>query len=461
MGYPNEGNKIMKRKLSTLLILLLTTCLTACSGSEKPSAENPVVLTMWHVYGSQTESPLNSIIDDFNDTFGKEHGITIQVVSVTSSSAIDRALSASANGEPGAEELPDLFTAYPRVVEIVGKDKLLSWDQYFSSEELDKFNRTFLSEGYFDQSLLMLPVAKSTEAFYLNQTLFDRFCKDTDISISNLQTMDDILYTANRYYDWSGGENFMQFNDFYHYIFTGMKVAGNELILDGKLQLNDDFESVWTPLAKAAIYGGICLDDGYAASRWKTVEVISNIGSTADVLYQPHEVVYSDNSTEEITAIALPYPTFSNSTGGVAYRGGGLFAVKSKVERENQAAYLFAKWLTEEEQNLDFVTKAGYLPVTDAALDTLFQNPAVVENENYHSLYQAVTTMIQDYDMYSLPLYEGASETQLNFEKNMKAVLKSAHNQYRKRVENGEDPNTVMDELISSALSEFRNLSKQ
>ena len=101
------------------------------------------------------------------------------------------------------------------------------------------------------------------------------------------------------------------------------------------------------------------------------------------------------------------------------------------------------------------------LQVTDAALDTLFQNPAVVENENYHSLYQAVTTMIQDYDMYSLPLYEGASETQLNFEKNMKAVLKSAHNQYRKRVENGEDPNTVMDELISSALSEFRNLSKQ
>ena len=461
MGYPNEGNKIMKRKLSTLLILLLTTCLTACSGSEKPSAENPVVLTMWHVYGSQTESPLNSVIDDFNDTFGKEHGITIQVVSVTSSSAIDRALSASANGEPGAEELPDLFTAYPRVVEIVGKDKLLSWDQYFSSEELDKFNRTFLSEGYFDQSLLMLPVAKSTEAFYLNQTLFDRFCKDTDISISNLQTMDDILYTANRYYDWSGGENFMQFNDFYHYIFTGMKVAGNELILDGKLQLNDDFESVWTPLAKAAIYGGICLDDGYAASRWKTVEVISNIGSTADVLYQPHEVVYADNSTEEITAIALPYPTFSNSTGGVVYRGGGLFAVKSKVERENQAAYLFAKWLTEEEQNLDFVTKAGYLPVTDAALDTLFQNPAVVENENYHSLYQAVTTMIQDYDMYSLPLYEGASEIQLNFEKNMKAVLKSAHNQYRKRVEDGEDPDTVMHELTSSALSEFRNLSIQ
>ena len=457
---PYEGNTIMKKKISTLLILLMT-CLTACSKPEKPSAENPVVLTMWHVYGSQTESPFNCIIDDFNNTFGKEHGITIQVVSVTSSSAIDRALSASANGEPGAEELPDLFTAYPRVVEIVGKDNLLPWDQYFSGEELDEFNRTFLSEGYFDQSLLMLPVAKSTEAFYLNQTLFDHFCKDVDISISDFQTMDGVLHAANRYYDWSEGENFMQFNDFYHYVFTGMKAAGNELILDGKLQLNDDFESVWTPLAKAAIYGGICLDDGYAASRWKTVEVISNVGSTADVLYQPHEVVYADNTTEEITAIALPYPTFHDSTGSVVYRGGGLFAVKSKVERENQAAYLFAKWLTEEEQNLNFVTKAGYLPVTEKALDTLFKNPAVVENENYHSLYKAINTMIQDYDMYSLPLYEGASETQLNFEKNMKAVLKSAHNQYRKRVEDGENPETVMNELISSALAEFRNLSIQ
>ena len=416
---------------------------------------------MWHVYGSQTESPLNIVIEQFNNTVGKENGITIDVVSVTSSSAIDEALSASANGKPGAEELPDLFTAYPRVAEIVGTDKLLAWDNYFTKEELAAFHSEFLSEGYFESGLLMLPIAKSTEAFYLNKTLFDRFSADTGVTEDDLETIDGMLNTAKVYYDWSGGQNFMQLNDFYNYAYVGMKAFGSEWIVDGKLQLNDTFEKVWAPLAETAIYGGICLDDGYAASRWKTAEVIANIGSTADVLYQPREVVYADNTTETISAIALPYPVFNEDTAGVVYRGGGLFAIKNSDERKNYGAYLFAKWLTEEENDLSFVTEAGYLPVTDEALDTLFRDLGVVENTDYHSLYNAVDIMVQNYEMYALPIYDGASEIQLNFEKNVKTVLKSAHNQYVKRVNEGEDSNRVLKELTDAYLTELRSLSAQ
>lgn len=452
----------MKKRISLLLCLLsILLCLPGCAEKDRPSAGDPVVLTMWHVYGSQTESPLNTAIDRFNSTVGKENGVAINVVSVTSSSAIDKALAASANGEPGAEELPDLFTAYPRVAEIVGTDKLLAWDNYFTKEELAVFHSEFLSEGYFDSGLLMLPIAKSTEAFYLNKTLFDRFRADTGVAEADLATIDGMLNTAKAYYDWSGGQSFMQFNDFYHYAYVGMKAFGSEWIVDGKLQLNDTFAKVWAPLAETAIYGGICLEDGYAASRWKTVEIISNIGSTADVLYQPREVIYADNTTEAISAIALPYPIFSEDTAGVVYRGGGLFAVKSSDERKNYGAYLFAKWLTAEENNLDFVTEAGYLPVTDGSLDRLFGDLSVVENENYRSLYDAVSVMVQHYEMYALPLYDGASEIQLNFEKNVKAVLKSAHNQYLKRVNAGDDPNTVLTELTEASLTELRSLSAQ
>ena len=452
----------MKKFISLLLCLLsILACLSGCAESNRPSAGNPVVLTMWHVYGSQTESPLNAAIDVFNSTVGKENGVTINVVSVTSSSAIDKALAASANGEPGAEDLPDLFTAYPRVAEIVGADKLLAWDSYFTKEELAAFHSEFLSEGYFDSDLLMLPIAKSTEAFYLNQTLFDRFSADSGVTVDDLATIDGMLNTARAYYDWSGGQNFMQFNDFYHYAYVSMKAFGSDFIADGKLQLNDTFEKVWAPLAQAAIYGGICLEDGYAASRWKTAEIISNIGSTADVLYQPHEVIYADNTTEPITAIALPYPVFNEETAGVVYRGGGLFAVRSSDERKNYGAYLFAKWLTDGENNLDFVTKAGYLPVTDEALDTLLHDVSIVENKNYHSLYNAVDTMVQNYEMYALPLYDGASDVQLNFEKNVKTVLKSAHNEYLKRVNNGENPSTVLTDLTYASLTELRGLSAQ
>lgn len=453
----------MKKIAILLCFVILMTCFSGCGQSSTAlSPENPVTLTMWHVYGSQTKSPLNDVINEFNRTVGSEKGITINVESVTSSSAIDKALSASANGEPGADTMPDLFTAYPRVVELIGKERLLSWDDYFSEKELSAFQKDFLSEGYFGDELLMLPVAKSAEAFYLNKTLFDRFSAATGVSVDDLNTFDGVFDAARKYYDWSNGQNFMQINDYYHYAYVGMKANNAEFVRNGRLRLDDDaFKTIWVPLAQTAIYGGICLEDGYAAARWKTVEIIANTGSTADVLYQPDEVIYSDNTTEAIESIALPYPTFTDNTAGVIYRGGGLFAVKSEDERKNQAAYIFAKWLTEKEHNLEFVTNAGYLPVTTEAFDTLFHDFSMIEKEKYRSVYQAVGTMLEDYSFYALPLYDGASNIQLDFEKNVKAVLSSAHNQYVKRVAAGEDPTEVLNELVEVSLTELKALSTE
>ena len=451
----------MKKTIAFILnLMILLTFFSGCGQRTMPSPENPVTLTMWHVYGSQTKSPLNTIINEFNDTVGKKHGITVNVVSVTSSSAIDTALAASANGEPGSEKMPDLFVAYPRVAEIVGKENLLPWDAYFTEKELSAFHKEFLSEGYFGDQLLMIPVAKSTEAFYLNKTLFDRFSAEANISYDDLRTFEGVFEAARKYYDLSNGMNFIQFNDYYNYAYVGMKAYGSELVRNGRLRLEDEaFKKIWTPLAETAIYGGICLDEGYAAARWKTVEIISNIGSTADVLYQPTEVIYPDNSTEPIEAIALPYPTFAGRSAGVIFRGGGMFAIKSEDERKNQAAYIFAKWLTEKEHNLDFVTSAGYLPVKTDAFDSLFSDLSIIEKENYHSTYQAVNTMLDNYAFHALPLYDGASDVQLSFETNVKTILKAAHNQYVKRVGEGEEPANVLNELVESTLVELKKLT--
>ena len=451
----------MKKIASLILALAITAvCLSGCSDKTRPDPDNPITLTMWHVYGSQTKSPLNDAIDEFNDTVGRENGVTVNVVSVTSSSAIDKALSASANGEPGAENLPDLFTAYPRVAEIVGEDKLLSWNNYFSVEELSLFRDEFISEGYFGDKLLMLPIAKSSEGFFLNKTLFDRFSADTGVPIDKLKTYDGLFETANIYYDWSGGQNFTQINDFYNYTYIGMKAYGGEFVKDGKLDLNDSaFEKVWLPLSKAAIYGGICLDDGYAASRWKTVEIISNIGSTADILYQPEIVFYPDNTTENIASVSLPYPVFAADKPAAVHRGGGLFAVKSDDERKNYGAYIFAKWLTEKDNNLRFVTSTGYLPVTDEAFASLFADISIAEKESYRNLYDMMSGMMDSYELYSLPVYDNASDIQRDFEQNVKLVLKSAHNQYVERTANGEDKEAVLNELAASSLEELKELS--
>ncbi len=453
-----ERVKIMKKIAVLFLSLIILFSFSGCYENNELSPDDPVTLNMWHVYGSQTKSPLNDAIDEFNATVGKQEGIIINVVSVTSSSAIDSALYASANNEPGADELPDLFTAYPRVAEIVGKEKLLCWDDYFTEEELSAFSEDFITEGYFDSELLMLPVAKSSEVFYVNKTLFDRFSEASGMEYSDLSCFDGIFDTAKLYYDMTGSD-FVQINDYYHYFLLGMKSTGNELICDGKINCQSpEFYELWYSLADCAIHGGLCLEDGYAAARWKTAEVISNIGSTADILYQPKAVFYPDNTSEEITSVSFPYPSFDSGENYTTYRGGGLFAIRSEDQKKNKACYIFAKWLTEKQNNLDFATKSGYLPVTKDGLSDLLTGEYSAANKDFQGLYNTVGEMSESHKFVALPLFDGASELQRNFETNIKYTLKSAKNQYNELIANGEEPQQAKAMLIESSFNEFKAL---
>ena len=84
-----------------LLVLALLLGCAGCGGGREP-----VTVTIWHVYGGETESPLNDLIDTFNDTVGREQNIRVQVGSVTNTNTIHEAVLASAYGEPGATALP-------------------------------------------------------------------------------------------------------------------------------------------------------------------------------------------------------------------------------------------------------------------------------------------------------------------------------------------------------------------
>ena len=181
----------MKKLCIFFLTIILLVGMTGCGNKV---TNDPITLTMWHVYGSQTESPLNVMIDEFNQTKGKESGIVISVVSVTNSTAIDDALIASANNEPGAVPMPDLFTAYPRVAEEIGLDRLLDWSGYLSEEERSAYVDEFLAEGVIDGRLVMLPIAKSTELLFLNKTIFDRFAADTGVSEEELLHFESLSY---------------------------------------------------------------------------------------------------------------------------------------------------------------------------------------------------------------------------------------------------------------------------
>ena len=165
------------RRIAAFLLagILLAYCCAGCSDTAQKE-ETPTTITVWHVYGGQTDSPLNDLIDAFNQTVGKEQRINVQVTSVSNTNTIHELVLAAANGEPGASELPDLFISYPKTVMALPDDSILvDYRDYFSQEELSAFLPAFLEEGTVNDRLVVLPVAKSTEVMFINQTIFDRF----------------------------------------------------------------------------------------------------------------------------------------------------------------------------------------------------------------------------------------------------------------------------------------------
>ena len=71
----------MRYKISRVLpvFFLLCVLLQGCAFTSA-SKEQPITLNIWHVYGAQTDSPLNDFIRTFNETVGKEQGMLTGIV---------------------------------------------------------------------------------------------------------------------------------------------------------------------------------------------------------------------------------------------------------------------------------------------------------------------------------------------------------------------------------------------
>ncbi|MEE0546582.1 MAG: ABC transporter substrate-binding protein [Peptococcaceae bacterium] len=426
------------RNIIIFLIAVLLFC-TSCSNAVTKE-EVPTTITVWHVYGGQTDSPLNDLIDQFNQTVGKQKQINVQVTSVSNTNTIHELVLAAANEEPGAPELPDLFISYPKTVLALPDDSILvDYKDYFSEEELSDFIPAFIEEGTIDDHLVIFPVAKSTEIMFINQTIFDRFSQETGISMEDLDTWEGLYKAAETYAEWSdaqtpdipGDAKAMFVHDYYfNYFQVGVESLGEDFFQGDKLAFGPVFQTVWEPLAQAAFKGGVWLKGGYATESIRTGESIVSVASSASILYYSDVVTYSDNTSEDITIVSRPCPVFENGEKLVMQRGAGFCTVRSTPERE-QAAVTFLKWLTEPEHNVEFVTRTGYMPVTKSAFENeLPKAIEELESAKYVSLYQAYLDTQKNYEFYVPPQLQSYLSLETTLEDNVRAQFALGRQDY-------------------------------
>lgn len=460
----------MKHKKNNAALAILLTLLLLLGGcSIKPTNEDrPITINIWHVYGAQTASPLNDLIDEFNRTVGNEQGVRVEVAMVSNNKNIHKDILASANGDPGASALPDIFVAYPStIMAMPDANVLVDYRDYFSEEELSGFIPAFLEDGEINGRLVTFPVAKSTEFLFVNKTAFDRFSAATGAELEDLTTWEGLYATACEYAAWTDAQTpdvpddakALFVHDFhFNYFQVGTESLGENFFSQGNIAFGPSFQKAWEPYAEACLSGGVWLQGGYATEPLRTGESIVSVASSASVLYFSNQVTYLDNTSEQIELAILPCPVFRDGSNLVMQRGAGMCTVKSTPERE-QAAITFLKWLTGPEINTRFAVSTGYMPVTQEAFDHYL--PQAIEGiteQKYIALYQAYRQTQESYEFYSAPKLDNYLEIDTSFEETVRRCMRNGREDWLASEVRSEEN---FDQMVWKDYELFKNLMQK
>lgn len=385
--------KISLRKIMMVVLAVIFVMLpfAGCSDGDtlpKLDPKNPVSLEIWHYYNGVQQKAFDKMVQEFNETTGKEKGIVVSAFSQGNVSDLMNKVIDAANKRVGAGDIPDIYAAYADTAYAVDQLGLVaSLDQYLTDEQLAKYRAEYLDEGRFDEeeSLKIFPVAKSTEIMILNKTDWDKFAAATGAKLDDLSTIEGVTETAQKYYEWTDsltgapgdGKAFFGRDALANYMLVGCRQLGVEIfeVQGGKMTLNLDktvMRKIWdhyyVPIVKGyyGAFGRFRSDDA------KTGDIIALVGSTAGAAYFPDAVTVSDTENYDIECIMLPAPNFADSAtldGEFSVQQGAGMVVSKTDAKTEYAATIFLTWFTEASRNIEFSVLSGYLPVTNEAND--------------------------------------------------------------------------------------------
>jgi multiple sugar transport system substrate-binding protein len=435
-----------------MFIILLCGC---GAESVRLNPKTPLSLTLWHNYGGQMQSSMDELIDEFNMTIGREKGIIVSVTAVSAMKEQEERLAMIAAGDPGAEAMPDIVTAYPKTAMLLSEQGMLAaFDDKFSKEELADYVPQFIEEGRLpDGKLYVFPIAKSSEMLFVNQTLFDRFSAATGVSMDSLSTFEGIAEAALKYYEWTDsmtpevpqdGKTFYTADSWFNIAQAGMAQLGGTFASPDELLVDaPQYKRIWEFCMQPALLGGYAVIDGYSSDLSKTGDIVCSTGSTAGILFYGDSITYPDNSSEEAVYSILPYPVFDGGEKIAIQRGAGMVVASSTPEKE-YAATLFLKWFTHPAQNIRFISSTGYLPVTNEAYNEIVEHHAQpAENANIQKMLQTAIRMHGEYTFLTAPNYNGFDAMSKQYEADLKEAMRSG----RQRVLTGEAAQDVCADL--------------
>ena len=416
-------------KLSLLCLAGAMLVLAGCGDRSPLDPKDPVSLTVWHYYNGSQQAAFDALVEEFNDTEGRETGIYVQSYSQGSVPDLETAVRDAIGGKVGADAMPDIFSSYADTAyEVEQAGALADLSQYLSQEDLERYVDSYIEEGRnaADGTLRIFPVAKSTEIMMINKTDWEPFAADTGASLDDLSTIEGVASTAQAYYEWTDGltpdvpgdgKALYGRDAVANYFIIGMQQLGVEIfqVENGKVTVNAPeeelrrlWENYYVPMVKGyfGAYGSFRSDDV------KTGDILAYTGSTTSAMYFPGQVELEEGS-HPIDYIVMPAPVFQGGRHYAVQQGAGMVVSKSD-QRHEYAAVEFLKWFTQPENNLRFGCVSGYLPVRKEAgsverLDRAIEEQGLSVAPKTYDCLSAIFGEMEDMTLYTNKSFENGS----------------------------------------------------
>lgn len=420
---------------------------SASSAAAAPETSNldpnaPVTITLWHYYTGENQQELDNAIAEFNQTVGRERGVVVEGVAMGNLGELEDAVTDSAKGVISSEEMPNVFSCYAdKALELDELGALCDMSTYFTKEEQDQYVEGFINDGIFDGKLEVLPIVKSTELLYVNDTALQEYAAANPGTepAQMLSTWESLYELSKGYYEWTDaqtpdtpwdGRGFMGIDELANFLIISNKQLGVD-ILDGDTSsvhldtgvLRKIFDVYFQAMSLGYFdqVGRFCSDDV------RTGDLAAYVGSSSSASYFPSSVE-KNGAQEDIDLLASPYPVFESGAFRAVQQGAGMAVAKADPAAE-EGACMFLKWFTDIPQNVPFAMKTGYLPVKSAAYESEEFDTALAEltsgatdAQNVGEVYTIALEAIVDDGTYAAKPFNGSYDVRSMFKDTLSAA---------------------------------------
>ncbi len=358
--------------LLCLLAILLSSALFARGEKETPSVEGPKTITWWHYSSGLAGTAVESMVEEFNATVGKEKNIRVKAVYQGKASDVLTKLKAVLQSGTN-KGLPDLVQLDGSgVLDIRDNEFLIHMDDLANQ---DLFDLTTILESArlsvtYKHDMIAMPFNSSTIMLYYNKSAFEevgllmppRTLDELTQAAAKLKTTDNKgkvlrsgfanVPTTYELIVWLGHQRGVSYLTDEENGHTGTPTR--VLFHENGTMVN--FLTKWKQLYATGSLENLTSDVNGAFASGK---VAMMVGSTSNL----STVIQMVGDRFELGVSNFPMVD-EQAIGGVNVGGGALYALDNGAGNENET-WQFVKFATSKEQQLAWHIATGYFPVNE------------------------------------------------------------------------------------------------